>query len=164
MPKPTTHTDVLVPRPSTDDPVSHVHITLTSALADGMIKSQVVKVHNNNAMTVKGTTSIEHATQELLTATADIEATTHVQQGLEMNGSPTQDTPVTHQASTFHFKWTGKNAIGDVVIGISGRLGAETLNARLAVGADGQAGADYNEIWLLTGRGLTAAKMVVEFK
>ena len=164
MPKPTTHTDVFVPRPSTEDPVSRVHITLTSLMDGGLIEGQVVEVHQNNASTVKGETSIKHTAQDLLKVTADIEASTGQPQGLEMNGSPTGGPVSVHGAKPTEYRWTGKPAIDDLKIRISSVLGAEDLTPRLSVGSQGPAGADYNEIWLLTARGLTAAKMIVEFK
>ncbi|MCR9164417.1 MAG: hypothetical protein ACE37F_06725 [Nannocystaceae bacterium] len=155
---------MFVPRPSSDDPVARVHITLTSSIDGGQITGQVVEVGPSPSNTVSAKTSIEHQTQELLTVAADIRATASHQQDLEVNGSPTQPPLASHGANLQKFQWTQKPSIEDLEVRISGTLGPDDLNARLAVGSAGAAGSDYNEIWLVTPRGLTAAKLIVEFK
>ena len=164
MPKPTTHTDVLVPRPSTEDPPDDIHdvgptrarIVLTSARGDGEITKEAVSVDVAEGRKVAGSTEIGQALpQGPLKVVARIGGSADV--SLEFRGTPQEsvDSGVPH-ADTF--EWKHPHYLKRLVIEIGGTLGDDALRTNKVRHGDAA-----DQITLSTPGGLTVATATVSF-
>ena len=162
MPKPTTHTDVLVPRPDADDP-ANVHITLSSAFETGAIEARIVEVKQPSGPEVSGVTTIAQAyagpSSDVLRITAEISATSLSGAELEMRGSPTQGSIL--QLGTAATSIAVRFNSVEVRLVLTGLLGAAALTPKQTVGVPGER---QNQIEFHTDSGVIAATMTVTFE
>jgi len=138
MPEPTTHTDILVPQPSSEDPstihdVGPVRVRVTlEATNEGSPVDKAVDVKVAEGTEVGGVTRISQLIgREHLVVTAAIAAAAH--ELLEMRGSPEGSVDAMLKDAV-RFDWDRTQYLKSLQIEVQGSLGDLELEAELHSG------------------------------
>lgn len=157
MPKPTTHTDVLIPKPDPDNPPRAVRVSIGSVFDTGAIKTETVEILQNDAPSVAAATAIKQTTTgQLLQVEAVVEA--HSGMGLKIRGFP--EGAASPPANGQDFEWDGVGLLDKLRVHVGGTFSGETLRADFT---KGDVTSEESELALRTPAGQTVAEIRVSF-